>query len=589
MPPVDLTVEICGMAGDGTIAAGGILNDAMAEAGFSVLGFDSYPAEIRGFGRCVTRSRFGERKPPALEDSTHVLISLNDKESRSRVPNLVSDAGVLFDNKPPSYVREIDSLTAILDPGAKLYGIPFSDLSTQSSGMDRNRNLVALGGFSAVYGVPPVHFHEAVRKRFKAKGDQVLRSVLRSFDAGFQYVLSELSDRLPGPLPLPDGKNVREVIMISGSTAVAEGALDAGLHAYFGYPITPATPIMEHLAKILPRRGGRVVQMEDEIASIGAVLGCFFAGKRAMTATSGPGFALMTELITHGVMSETPAVIVNAQRGGPATGLPTKTEQSDLLAAVFGGPGDSYRIVLAPTDVSECYEFTRKSFRLAEKYQTPVIILTDFYLNNRVESIPKPVPNPACLADANRYPDSASKNRYHRFQITESGISPRALPGMEGFAFTATGLEHSEAGLPDYTPENHQKMSDKRRAKIRSALEELPPPEEFESSGSMEIGVIGWGSTFGSILEAVQRARSEGISAGALKIGSLWPLHEEAIRDFVRRCRIVCVAELNQGAQLAQLLGPLSDKEIHRLNRATGMPITPSWIQQGIVRLAGEL
>ena len=196
-----------------------------------------------------------------------------------------------------------------------------------------------------------------------------------------------------------------EKILLSGNVAIAQGALDANLKLYFGYPITPATPILEYLAKALPKKGGTVLQMEDEISSIGAVLGSYYAGQRAMTATSGPGFALMTELITHGIMAEIPAVIIDAQRGGPATGLPTKTEQSDLHAAVFGGPGDSPRIVIAPTNVTECYEYTVKSFQLAEKYQTPVIVLTDFFLDNRVENVPMPHATKEALKDGNIYPD----------------------------------------------------------------------------------------------------------------------------------------------------------------------------------------
>ena len=191
---------------------------------------------------------------------------------------------------------------------------------------------------------------------------------------------------------ISEKEGVEEKMLLSGNVAIAKGALDANLKCYFGYPITPATPIMEALAKTLPEQGGQILQMEDEIASIGGVLGCSYAGQRAMTATSGPGFALMTELITHGVMAEIPAVIVDAQRGGPATGLPTKTEQSDLHAAVFGGPGDATRIVVAPTNVTECYHYTLKSFQWAERYQTPVVVLTDFFLDNRVENVWRPLP-----------------------------------------------------------------------------------------------------------------------------------------------------------------------------------------------------
>ena len=387
MSAVDVTIEICGMSGDGTIAAGGLLNGALSAAGFSVLAFDSYPAEIRGFGRCVTRTRAGEREMLALADKTDVLISLDDEQSLTRVPFLKDDAVVLFDNRPVVYVGEGQSIAAHLEPEINLFGIPFGDLAAEVSGARRGRNLTALGAIAALFGLPKNVFHEAIKRKFQAKGEQVLDANLKCFDAGHGYCLDTFKDRIErmSRLGTRDGRDERE--LLSGNAAISRGALDAGLRFYFGYPITPATPIMEYLARELPKKRGAVMQMEDEMASIGGVLGSFHAGTRAMTATSGPGFALMTELIAHATVAEIPAVIVDAQRGGPATGLPTKTEQSDLHAAVFGGPGDSARIVLAPTNVNECYYYTAKSFQLAEKYQTPVIVLTDFFLDNRVEDI----------------------------------------------------------------------------------------------------------------------------------------------------------------------------------------------------------
>jgi len=574
---MDLTVEICGMSGDGTIAAGGILNEAMSKAGFWVLAFDSYPAEIRGFGRCVTLSRFGDEERVALSDKTHALISLDDKQSLSRIPLLAKEAVVLFDNKPPSYVDAAGSIAAHVEPDVRLFGMPFGDLAAAASGSTRGRNLTALGGFAALFQIPPEFFHGVIRKKFGAKGEKVLEANLKSFDAGYAHAREEFKTVKEGGGEFPP-KEEEDRILISGNEAISRAALDAGLKLYFGYPITPATPIMEYLARELPKRGGKVVQMEDEIASIGAVLGSFFAGKRAMTATSGPGFALMTELITHGVMSETPAVILNAQRGGPATGLPTKTEQSDLHAAVFGGPGDSARIVIAPTNVPECYGFTLRSFQLAEKYQTPVIVLSDFFLNNRVENVRLPPISEQERGDWNVYPEENQKGRYRRYQMTDSGISPRAVPGTEGFLFSATGLEHSERGTPDYSPENHMNMTEKRHRKIHRALVDLPAPREFSPGGKMDVGVIAWGSTFGSALEAVDIARREGLKAGALKIAAIFPYHGEVIREFMDRCEEVLIPELNYEGQLANLIGHLHRKDVVRLNRTPGMPMPPSVI-----------
>ncbi len=582
MAKVDITVEVCGMSGDGTIAAGGLLNEALSKAGFSILAFDSYPAEIRGFGRCVTRSRIGDDEMLALSDRTHVLISLDDEQSQSRIPFLGENSAVFFDNNPPSYIPEERSIASHVEPGTSLFGIPLGDLATGAAGSPRGRNLTALGGFAAVFGAPREAFLEVIRNKFMPKGKKVAEANLKSFEVGYQYALETFSDRLNKLFLHKDKVEGPEKVLLSGNVAISQAALDAGVELYFGYPITPATPIMEFLAKALPERDGRVVQMEDEIASIGAVLGSFYAGKRAMTATSGPGFALMTELITHGIMAEIPAVIINAQRGGPATGLPTKTEQSDLHAAVFGGPGDSPRIVIAPTNVSECYYYTLKSFQLAEKYQTPVIVLPDFFLNNRVENIPEPLASEEEKANSNIYPEEASRGNYTRYEVTDSGISPRAIPGMEGYSFSATGLEHTQRGTPNYSPENHTLMTEKRHRKIRSALTDLPPPVEFSSGGPLHVGVIGWGSTFGSALEAVNKAKEKGSKVGALKITSLFPYHAHTIRGFMDRCEEVLIPELNFEGQLANLIGHLHRKGVVRLNKTTGLPFPVSSILEKI-------
>ncbi|MBA3030512.1 MAG: 2-oxoacid:acceptor oxidoreductase subunit alpha [Desulfobacteraceae bacterium] len=578
----DLTIEICGMSGDGTIAAGQLLNAALVNAGYSLLAFDSYPAEIRGFGRCVTHSRVGSGKMIALKNKAHVLISLDDQESVSRIPFLDTDAVVLFDNKPMAFLAENQSIAAHVEPEAKLIGVPFGDLSAGATGSRQGRNLVALGAFAGLFGVLPEFFNKAIEKKFSSKGKPVVDSNLACFQVGYQHVLEFYKEDISGDLGEASVHENKDSFLISGNEAIAMGALDANVHFYFGYPITPATPVMEILAEKLPKRGGKVMQMEDEIASIGAVIGSFFAGKRAMTATSGPGFALMTELIAHATVTETPAVIVNAQRGGPGTGLPTKTEQSDLQVAVYGGPGDSARIVWAPTDVQECYEFTLRSFQIAEKYQTPVILLTDFFLHNRVESLEKLSSAAEMISDGNLYPAEEKINAYKRYEITETGISPRALPGSEGFIFSATGLEHTEKGRPDYSSAIHMQMSEKRHRKIRGALSDLPPPVEYAPKGQLDLGIIAWGSTFGAALEAVTQEQEQGKRIGALKITSIFPFHEEVISAFMAKCREVLIPELNFEGQLANLIGHLHGKKVKRLNQVTGTPLTPWDIGEAI-------
>ena len=583
---MEITIEFCGMSGDGTIAAGGLLNEAVARQGFHVLAFDSYPAEIRGFGKCVTRSTIGESSLNALADHTDILVSLDDKQALSRIEFLKQDALILFDNHPPTLVPEGQAIAGHCGPAMTLLGVPFADLAGQVSGGKRGRNIVALGALAACLRLPQDSFKTAITEKFAAKGKDILAPNIRCFEAGYEFILNRTENKFD-MLPVLHAPNASSNLeLLSGNVAIGQGALDAGLKLYFGYPITPATPIMEYLAKELPPKGGDVIQMEDEISSIGAVLGSFYAGKRAMTATSGPGFALMTELITHGVMAEIPAVIIDAQRGGPATGLPTKTEQSDLHAAVFGGPGDCPRIVLAPTNVLECYLLTLKAFQLAETYQSPVIILTDFFLDNRVETVRRPSISHRDKADGNIYPSETAKGNYRRYAITESGISPRSIPGMEGYCFAATGLEHSEKGIPNYDPENHMQMSAKRLRKILGALRDLPEPEPYFLDHKVEIGVISWGSTFGTALESVRIARSEGISAAALKVISLYPIHEELIRRFIRKCENILIPELNMQGQLATLISHLGEGRVYRLNEATGVPMRVRTILDRIRLLA---
>src|SRR5918996_1209018 len=312
--------------------------------------------------------------------------------------------------------------------------------------------------------------------------------------------------------------------------------------------------------------------------------------RAAATATSGPGLALMTEMLGLGVMAEVPAVIFVSQRGGPSTGMPTKTEQSDLNLAVFGGSGDAPRIVLAPTNVEGCYKCAGKAFELAEKYQTPVIVLLDLYLSNRLEAVTLPVKSPFApnLAKGMSARDRAGD--YARFAITDDHISPRALPGQEGGIHTVTGLEHTEAGRPKDTPEVHTLMTEKRHKKLASAVRhpELTIAKRFGDEGRVDVGILAWGSTFGEALEAMLEARREGIRCAAMKVVMLSPLPVEAIRSFCDDCREILVPELNYQGQFANLVTAATARAVHRLDRVSGRPMHVEDIVMEIRRLGGS-
>ncbi len=581
-----ITVEICGMSGEGTIAAGAILNLAAGIAGLHVFSFDSYPSEIRGFGKCVTHGRFGSGQVLTQGDAVDVLISLDDNYSREQIYQLRPGSAVIYDNRPPNELEEGQSLVSQLDPDVLHYGVPFMDLSQEAMSSNRGRNLVALGALAGLFDLPADPFFTAIEKKFFKANDAVRAANRRAFELGMEYVTAKVDkvDRITfGDLT---GESL-EVELVSGHQAVARACVDQKVALYAGYPITPATPIMEYLAKELPKSGGAVVQMEDEIASIGCVVGAGFGGKRAVTATSGPGLSLMSEVINLAIMAEVPALIINAQRGGPSTGLPTKTEQSDLNICVYGGSGDSPRIVLAPTSVEESYRHTELALWLAEKYQTPVILLYDFFMANRVESVPILKPREE-LMDGNVWAEADDGSEFHRYEHTDSNISPRSVPGMKGLAHPATGLEHNVRGLPVYDTPNHLAMGEKRWQKIENSRADTPPPVRFGCAKNARIGVITWGSSVGSAIEAVELACDKGVSAAGLSVPTLWPFHGEEISQFMDEVEIVLCPEGNRWGQFANLISARTGRQVISMPYATGAPLSTDGILERILAEDGK-
>lgn len=344
-----------------------------------------------------------------------------------------------------------------------------------------------------------------------------------------------------------------EKLIMSGNEAIALGALVAGCRFYSGYPITPATEIMEWLARELPKVGGVMLQCEDEIASVTAAIGASYGGTKAMTATSGPGFSLMSEAIGLATMSEIPLVVVDVQRGGPSTGLPTKSEQSDLNMAIYGTHGEGPKIVLAPMDVQDCFIQTINAFNYAEQYQVPVILLSDAAVGQRRECVD--LINFDSLKIVNRLKHDRTKDAglYVRYRNTKSGISPIATPGDEGGAYVATGLEHTELCNPTSDPEIRKMMVEKRFRKLETATHEFISAKKYGPDDA-KIGIISWGSTTGAVLEAVDMAKDSGYKIQALYPRTLYPLPQEWLQDFLADKEIVIVVEHNYTAQLLHTL-----------------------------------
>jgi len=465
-----------------------------------------------------------------------------------------------------------------------LYGVPFGELSLVATQSGRSRNLVSLGVVAGLFDIDVESFVERLHFRFRKKKG-VAEQVEAAFRAGVEYAnesifkLDTLSFQTTGNL------EQRDAVVLTGNDAAAQGAVDAHCRFYAGYPITPATKIMELLAARLPMEGGAVVQTEDEIAAIGMVTGAGFVGTRAMTATSGPGLCLMTEFIGYNVMVENPVVIIDSQRGGAATGLPTKTEQSDLNMALHAGNGDAPRIVLAPTNVSECHYWVAEAFYLAEKYQLPVIVLLDLFLSTCKASAVLEAVDPAKL-QANKFPTQEQLNGYNRYMMTADGISPRALPGTKGGEHVVSGLEQDENESPSYYAEIHTKMTQKRHHKMVTALgNDVPPPERFGTAGKARIGILSWGSTMGAVIEATERACEKGHKVTALKQIVLNPLHEDKLVAFCNDCEIILVPELNYQGQFANWISKYVHWPMQRMNRVSCSPLSYLDVLEEVERL----
>ena len=507
----DIQIAICGSAGDGTIAAGDIMKRAAARMGFKVIAFDLYPAEIRGFGKCISRIRISSEQTYSLKRQSDVLVSLNDAHAIPHAAEVRDFGAVVFEDTPIARVPEGGHISAHVKPAQVPYAVSMRQISEQATSSARSRNIAVLGFIAGLFNMPGDVFRQIIESKFATKTKSVVEGASKAFDAGLAAGRSvfKLDDVIVGKAR--EDANGADVVMMTGNGAIVRGFLEAGIENYFGYPITPATTIMERLAVEMPRHGGKLLQTEDEIAAIAATIGAGYAGARAATATSGPGLALMAEMIGLGVMAEVPAVVVVSQRGGPSTGMPTKTEQSDLNLALYGSSGDAQRIVLAPTNVEGCYRCAGMAFELAEKYQTPVIVLMDLYLSNRYETVIPPKENPF-VQKSNIRPSSKNGKVYQRFALTDSLVSPRALPGEEGLMHTVTGLEHNELGRPSDAADVHMAMSAKRHEKFQSAIEYpgISICKRFGDEGPVDVGILGWGSTFGEIIETMLAAQHEG-------------------------------------------------------------------------------
>ncbi|MBX0330341.1 2-oxoacid:acceptor oxidoreductase subunit alpha [Oscillochloris sp. ZM17-4] len=566
----DLIIRVAGESGDGSNATGEMLAQAAARSGLHVFTFRTTPAEIKG-GPVMFQVRASNNPVRSMGDAVDVLFAFNQEAWDLNHEALAHHSVLLFD---PEEFTPPESYTG------PAYPVPIGTIAVEA-GNRRGKNVVAMGVVAAMFGLGLSRLEAIVRAKL-GKKVEYLESNLAALQAGIDYAHSlQRVDNL-----WLDSTAEHERYVMTGNQAIVAGALHAGVGFFAGYPITPASDIMEGLASTLPKLGGGYLQAEDEIASIMACVGASYAGKKAMTATSGPGLALMGEALGLASMAEIPLVVVDAQRGGPSTGLPTKTEQSDLNIAVYGGHGDSPRIVLAPASVAECFHLSAWAFNLAEEYQSPVILLSDYSLSFRTETIePFDLAKYPVLNRAQPEGDLQPKE-YQRYHINGSFVSPMALPGTLNANYTATGLEHNEFGSPAYTPENHVMMSEKRWRKYDALRSSRAYVRRF-GDPIAKVGIICWGTTAGAARGAIHLARQEELPLAMLQVQMISPLPVDAIQEFIDSVEVVLVPEVNYLGQFAKLIQGEMGVRVISFTRFAGMPFSRLDILRKVHELMG--
>jgi len=576
MADVDYVFRVGGEGGEGVISTGEMLTLALARAGFEIYTFRTYPAEIKG-GHANFQVRASGKLLLSYGAAVDVLLAFNEEAYQKHIKDVRPGGVVLYDSDsfaPPS----TDSLI--------FYGVPLTSLATEKVGVKLTKNILALGVCSQLFDIPFATFEELLKEKFGRKGDMVVQKNLLALRVGADYIKQQ---KKRDQIHLGAGPRKTKELVLSGNESFALGAIAAGCRFYAGYPITPATDIMEFLAKELPKLGGYVVQTEDEIAAIGVVLGASFAGKKAMTATSGPGFSLMTEMMGLAVAAELPAVIVNVQRVGPSTGMPTKTEQGDLYQACYGSHGSAPRVVMALTSVEDCFYGAMQAFNLAEQFQMPVVVLSDASLGHRKATVPVPDPSKVPIVER-RKPTAEELIAYKRYRFTPDHISPMSVPGMEGGGYVAEGLEHDEVGYPAASNhENHLRLTQKRYGKFAQVEKISNELVRIYGEPHPEVGIIGWGSTEGVIREAVQMAQAKGYSVGALHPKILYPQPLAKLTEFIKGTKAVIMPEVNFTGQFATLLRKRFAYDFVQLNKCIGLPFTPKEIFDKIEEVAANV
>jgi 2-oxoglutarate ferredoxin oxidoreductase subunit alpha len=558
----ELSLSIVGAGGDGAVAAGDILSMACAREGLHVMKTEAYGPQIRG-GESSCHVRVSAAPIHAQADALDALVVFSWADfARFRAEITLAENALVFHDEKDAPPEDL--------LGCRIRALPFA---AQRSA----KNIFALGLLSSAFGLPAEGMREAVRNRFRKKTPEVIEANMKAFDAGFAEGVTVDAKKLEYVKGAPK-------LLMAGNEASAVGAIEAGCSFFAGYPITPSSEILHFLGEWLPRIGGRFVQTEDELAAIGAVVGASFAGAKAMTATSGPGLSLMAELIGLSAMAEVPSVIVNVQRGGPSTGIPTKSEQSDLMHAVFASHGDTPRVVLACTGVEDSFHTTVDGFNIAEEFQIPVIVLSEQSIAQRRETIEAS----ALTHEVVDRRIATDVEAYRRYRVTEDGVSPMTIPGIVGGEYQTNGLEHDEQGRPNSMYSMHATMNEKRYRKLDAIAQKYPLFERYGAADA-DVGILCWGSSLGVVREAVDRLDSpRGLRVAAFAPRILAPLPKRAIEEFVANARDLLIIELSYAQQFYKYLRTEIDlprEHTHVFARSGGKNLTVSEVIDQVQRM----
>jgi 2-oxoglutarate ferredoxin oxidoreductase subunit alpha len=563
--PADFNWAVGGEAGDGIDSTGKIFAQALSRAGRHVFTSKDFASRIRG-GYTAYKVRTSVDDVQSVVDRLDVLIALTQRTIDENLDELHDGSVIIYDGER-STMADVE-----IPEGMIGLDVPLKRLAEEAGGAIM-RNVVALGAACEVSDFPIENLDSALQKRFGNKGQQLVENNKQAARAGQNYVAEEYDHDFDYDLETTD----EDYVLLNGDQAIGMGAIAAGCRFYAGYPITPATEVMEYLTGRLEQYGGHVVQAEDELSAINIALGAARAGARSMTATSGPGIDLMAETFGLVATSETPLVICDVMRSGPSTGMPTKQEQGDLNMTLYGGHGEIPRFVIAPTSIDECFWKTVEAFNLAEKYNTPVYLVSDLAMAVTEQTFPpEAFDMDAVEIDRGRVVDDDTidewqneKGQFKPHALTDDGVSPRAFPGTAGGAHMSTGLEHDELGRRTEDTDMRIEQVDKRTRKVETAKErEDWSPREFGNPESDQL-VVSWGSNEGALIEAIDMLESDGVDVRFISVPYIFPRPD--LSEEINDADDVVVVECNQTGQFADVLEHDALRRVKRINKYDGV------------------